>query len=258
MSFTNKIKFEILNNKNLNIQKQIYNILLFSNYIFKNNFLFKYVCDSLDNISQKYTITQKNKNYIINTNLNINNNNFTEVISGAFLSCGTISNPENNYHLEFNLHSENLANILINNLNLFYNNSDFDSKIISRKNKYVVYIKEHQKITDLLVLIGAKSCAMDLMQIKMLKEVRNNINRTTNFETANLSKITKSSSEHIILIQKIIDSGKFDNLPENLKEISLLRLNNPYSSISELASMCSEKISKSGVNHRLSKLVNYI
>ena len=99
---------------------------------------------------------------------------------------------------------------------------------------------------------------MDLMQIKMLKEVRNNINRTTNFETANLSKITKSSSEHIILIQKIIDSGKFDNLPENLKEISLLRLNNPYSSISELASMCSEKISKSGVNHSLSKLVNYI
>ena len=91
--------------------------------------------------------------------------------------------------------------------------------------------------------------------MKMIKEVRNNINRTTNFETANLSKITGSSSEHIKAIKKIIRHKKLESLPENLKEIAKLRLENPYVSLKELSNLCEKPVSKSGVNHRLKKLI---
>lgn len=267
MSFTDKIKQEIINtnlnkNTNINLHVHIYSIILFNknNNIFKNKLIFDYICACLNIINQKYTVTQKNKNYIINTNFDINTNNLykfnKEIVSGAFISCGNISNPNNNYHLEFNINSQELKKILINNLNSC-ENFNFCPKIIARKNKYVIYIKEHQKITDLLAFIGAQTCAMEFIQIKMLKEIRNNINRTTNFETANLSKITKTSADQIVIIKKIINSGNFEKLPENLKEIAILRLDNPYASINELANMCSEKISKSGVNHRLNKLTKF-
>lgn len=175
-------------------------------------------------------------------------------LRGIFLSCGNISNPETEYHLEFCCPTSELSDILIKILSE-NQNLNFEPKFVFRRNSYVIYSKNGDKITDLLVYIGAKNHAMDLMQIKMLKEVRNNINRTTNFETANISKITNSATYQISAIKKLKKSKKFEFLPDTLKEIANLRLENPYSSLQDLSDMCGGKISKSGINHRLKKLI---
>lgn len=175
-------------------------------------------------------------------------------LRGIFLTCGNVINPETEYHLEFCSNSKNLSNILMKTLQSD-KNLNFDPKTISRRNTYVVYSKNIEKITSFLVYIGAKKCAMDLMQVKMLKEVRNNINRTTNFETANISKIANSATDQITAIKKLKKAQKFDFLPNSLKKIANLRIENPYASLQVLADISDEKISKSGINHRLHKLL---
>lgn len=175
-------------------------------------------------------------------------------LRGIFLVCGNVINPETEYHLEFCNTSKNLSNILIKTLQNG-KNLNFDPKTISRRNNYIVYSKNIEKITGFLVYIGAKKCAMDLMQVKMLKEVRNNINRTTNFETANISKIANSATDQITAIKKLKKAQKFEFLPNSLKKIANLRIENPYASLQDLADISDEKISKSGINHRLHKLL---
>lgn len=175
-------------------------------------------------------------------------------LRGAFLTCGNIINPETEYHLEFCNTSEDLSNTLVKTLQSD-ENLNFDPKTVFRRNNYVVYSKNIEKITSFLVYIGAKKCAMDLMQVKMLKEVRNNINRTTNFETANISKIANSATDQITAIKKLKKAQKFEFLPNSLKKIANLRIENPYASLQDLANISGEKISKSGINHRLHKLL---
>lgn len=175
-------------------------------------------------------------------------------LRGIFLVCGNVINPETEYHLEFCSTSESLNNILVKTLQSD-KNLNFDPKTISRRNNYIVYSKNIEKITSFLVYIGAKKCAMDLMQVKMLKEVRNNINRTTNFETANISKIASSATDQITAIKKLKKAQKFEFLPNSLKKIANLRIENPYASLQDLADISDEKISKSGINHRLHKLL---
>lgn len=175
-------------------------------------------------------------------------------LRGIFLVCGNVINPETEYHLEFCSASKNLSNILIKILQND-KNLNFDPRTISRRNNYIVYSKNIEKITSFLIYIGAKRCAMDLIQIKMLKEVRNNINRTTNFETANISKIATSATDQITAIKKLKKDQKFEFLPNSLKKIANLRIENPYASLQDLANISDEKISKSGINHRLHKLL---
>ena len=175
-------------------------------------------------------------------------------LRGIFLVCGNVINPETEYHLEFCVTSKNLSNILIRTLQND-KNLNFYPKTISRRNNYIVYSKNIEKITSFLVYIGAKKCAMDLIQIKMLKEVRNNINRTTNFETANISKIATSAADQITAIKKLKKAQKFEFLPNSIKKIANLRIENPYASLQDLANISDEKISKSGINHRLHKLL---
>ena len=176
-------------------------------------------------------------------------------VKGAFLACGSIANPEIEYHLEFNVFNENSCNLLLNILNniTFLN---LDLKIIKRRDNFVLYIKSSEKITDFLTYIDSKNCSMEIMQIKMLKEVRNNVNRTTNFETANLSKITNSSTIQIEAIKKIKNTLGLDSLPEHLKETAEIRLSNPYISLQEMTKLYKSPISKSGINHRLKKLMD--
>lgn len=202
---------------------------------------------------------------IENSNVKLNMDNFniknyidkklySDVLRGAFISCGSILNPENEYHLEFNTHSEEMCEILSEMFKLCPT-LNYSPPIINRRNKYVIYLKENEKIIDFLTFIGAQQSAMKFIQIKMLKEVRNNINRSTNFETANLSKITNSSTEQIKAIKKIQKKIGLDSLPEYLRETAILRLNNPYVSLKELSTFYKNPISKSGVNHRLKKIL---
>lgn len=171
-------------------------------------------------------------------------------IRGAFLGGGSVSDPEKNYHLEFVTSNEEFAEslmILINSLGL-------NSKIVCRKNSYVVYLKESEQISDLLSHIGGFQALLSLQNTKILKQMRNNVNRLVNCETANLSKTVNAAVrqvENIKLIQSKIGISK---LPKNLQQIALLRVENEDLTLKELGELLNPPISKSGVNHRLKKI----
>ena len=187
---------------------------------------------------------------------NLENASVSDFVKGAFLACGSVANPQVEYHLEFNVFDEIFCNLLLeilNNITFLH----LDLKIIRRRDNFVLYIKSSDKITDFLTYIDSKNCSMEIMQIKMLKEVRNNVNRTTNFETANLNKITNSSTVQINAIKKIKNTVGLNSLPEHLKETAEIRLSNPYISLQEMTKLYKSPISKSGINHRLKKLMDF-
>lgn len=171
-------------------------------------------------------------------------------IRGAFLGGGSISNPEKTYHLEFVTNSKEHSEDLCELINFF----GLNAKIVIRKDNYVVYIKEGEQIVDLLNIIEAHSALLRLEDIRVLKEVRNNINRIVNCETANLAKTINASIRQIHNIEYIDSMIGIDKLPENLIEIAKLRLQNRDASLKELGEMLNPPVGKSGVNHRLRKL----
>lgn len=176
------------------------------------------------------------------------------VLRGIFLSCGTVTDPQSDYRLEFCLKSKSTGIGLLN-LIASVKVANFKPKLVRRKKNYLIYIKSNSEITDFLTFIGATTSSMQFMQVKMLKETRNYINRTNNFETANISKTTSASAKQIAAINRIIDLKGLDSLPDNLKEVASLRLSNPYMPLEELANLFSKPITKSGINYRLNKLI---
>ncbi|SCG83838.1 hypothetical protein DW1_2274 [Proteiniborus sp. DW1] len=171
-------------------------------------------------------------------------------IRGAFLGGGSISNPEKTYHLEFVTHNEQHSKDLSKLINTF----NLNSKIVLRKECYVVYLKEGEQIVDLLNIMEAHSALLKLEDIRILKEVRNNVNRLVNCETANLEKTINASLRQIHNIEYIDKTIGIENLPENLVDIARLRLSHRDASLKELGMMLTPSIGKSGVNHRLRKL----
>ena len=171
-------------------------------------------------------------------------------LRGAFLAGGSLSDPEKAYHLEIvsrgYAQADELA-ILMNHYNL-------NAKIVKRKDNHVAYLKEGENIVDFLNIIGAHSALMGLENIRIIKEVRNNVNRIVNCETANLEKVVKASVRQIDIIKYIRDNIGFEKLPESLREIAELRLRHSDASLKELGEMLSPSLGKSGVNHRLRKL----
>lgn len=171
-------------------------------------------------------------------------------VRGAFLGSGSINNPEKNYHMEFVANNEDYAYELSD----LINSMGFNSKIVSRKNYFVVYIKESEQISDLLALMGATNAMFALQNTIISKEVRNNVNRIVNCETANLSKTVDAAVrqvESIIIIQKTIGISK---LPENLQQLAMLRMEHEDKSLKELGEMLDPPLGKSGVNHRFKNI----
>lgn len=171
-------------------------------------------------------------------------------IRGSFLGGGSMSNPEKTYHLEFVTNNEEHAKDLRDIINSF----ELSSKIIQRKDNFVVYIKEGEQIVDLLNIIGAHQALLKLEDIRVLKDVRNNINRLVNCETANLEKTIEASMRQIEGIKLIEMKMGLNKLPDNLREIAELRLAYPDSSLKEIGEMLTPPIGKSGVNHRFRKI----
>lgn len=171
-------------------------------------------------------------------------------IRGAFLGGGSISNPEKAYHLEFVTSSEEHAEELSQIINSF----GLDSKIVARKGNYVVYLKEGQQIVDILNIMGAHQALLKFEDIRVFKDVRNNINRLVNCETANLGKTIEASIRQVESIEYIDKKIGIDKLPKNLQEIAKLRLQNREASLKELGTMLNPPVGKSGVNHRLRKI----
>jgi DNA-binding protein WhiA len=171
-------------------------------------------------------------------------------IRGAFLGGGSVSNPEKTYHLEFVTHSEEYALDLCNIINSF----GLNSKVIQRKSSFIIYIKEGEQIVDLLNIVGAHTSLLELENIRIMKEMRNNVNRLVNCETANLSKTVNAAVRQVESIKLIQSQIGLKRLPKNLREIAELRLNYPDESLKELGEMLEPPVGKSGVNHRLRKI----
>lgn len=171
-------------------------------------------------------------------------------IRGAFLGGGSISNPEKTYHLEFVTHNDVYAVELSKLINSF----GLSSKVIQRKSSFIVYIKEGEQIVDLLNIIGAHSSLLELENVRIMKEMRNNVNRLVNCETANLSKTVNAAVRQVESIKLIQNEIGLQRLPKNLREIAELRLAFPDESLKELGEMLNPPVGKSGVNHRLRRI----
>lgn len=179
----------------------------------------------------------------------------TAFLKGAFLSCGTINDPNKNYHLEFVVPYLNLSR----DLKLFINDYDQLSvvpKSITRNSNYVIYFKDSESIEDLLTVMGAFNSVLEIMGVKMYKDVRNNVNRKLNFESANLDKTIDAASKQIDAIVHIKKTVGLSYLSDDLREIAELRYENPDMSLRELGEMLTAPLSRSGVNHRLTKICN--
>ena len=127
-------------------------------------------------------------------------------------------------------------------------------KVITRSSNYVIYFKDSEAIEDILTVMGAVNSCLELMGVKMYKDVRNNVNRKLNFESANLDKTVYAAAKQVEAILHIKNTVGFSYLTEELREVAELRLENPEMSLRELGGSLREPISRSGVNHRLNKL----
>lgn len=171
-------------------------------------------------------------------------------LRGVFLACGGISDPQKEYHLEFQLKEAAAAALLAARLA----GSGHPFHHTTRKGMQVLYLKESEQIEEVLTYLGAVSCVFELMNIKIEKELRNHANRVTNCETANIQKTVDASLRQVEDIRLLEKSGRLATLDEVLKQTAMLRLSHPEDSLSELAAQFPGGVSRSGLNHRLKKL----
>lgn len=172
-------------------------------------------------------------------------------LRGAFLGAGSASAPQKSYHLEIETHYRDLAQDLLH----LFEDEQLSARSVTRKSNYVIYMKDSEEIADTLTALGATDSALNLYHVKVEKDMKNQVNRRVNCETANLSKIANSAALQIQAIKKVMAAPIAADLTEEQIELAELRIKNPEASLIELASMLGEPISKSGVNRRLQKLI---
>lgn len=171
-------------------------------------------------------------------------------IRGAFLTGGSVTDPEKRYHMEFVTDHYNVDR----ETHSIFHELGFEPKKASRNGNYISYLKNSETIEDLLTTMGAPLAAMEIMNAKVEKDFRNSINRRVNCDTANLEKMVNASIEQIDAIKKLSSSGALEDLSEKLRMTAELRLKNPEASLAELAAMSDPPVTKSCLNHRLRKL----
>lgn len=172
-------------------------------------------------------------------------------IRGIFIACGSVNSPDASYRLElcFKRNGDELIERL-QSMNL-----NFRTTVRGKDN--VIYIKESESIEDFLNYIGAMNAAFTLMNEKIKREIRNDVNRAKNCDTANIKKSIAATKTHVDAILKLQDDNRIQLLPKPLQETAGLRLAFPDMSLSDLADMHEPKITKSGLNHRLKKIVEF-
>ena len=176
---------------------------------------------------------------------------FPQLAAGIFLACGSVNDPNKKYHMEFVMPTLELCNdfglLLIERYEIL-------PKHVERKGAQIMYIKESENIIDMLTLMGATMCSIELMNVKMEKDVRNKINRAMNCDNANIDKTLKASERQVSDIELIDRKIGLSSLPDQLREIAELRLENPDYNLKQLGAELHPPISRSGANHRLQKL----
>ena len=167
-------------------------------------------------------------------------------MGGVFLACGTLSDPEVKYHLEFAIPREELLMMFV----ALLQDVGFTPLLTQRRGQTIVYLHDSTQIEDLLTFMGCPLTSMEIMNAKILKERRNAANRASNCDTANMDKVAGAAQQQIAAIQAV----GLESLPEELRALAELRLQNPFDSLRELGEKLSPPLSRSGVNHRLEKI----
>ncbi|OWZ83798.1 DNA-binding protein WhiA [Natranaerobius trueperi] len=171
-------------------------------------------------------------------------------LRGAFLAKGSVVNPDSSYHLEITADYEEYLDDLVNVMEKF----EIQPGKITRKKEYVVYLKDSEQICEFINVIGAHKTLLDYENVRVMKGMRNKINRLVNCETANLQKTVVASLRHINNIKTIDEKLGLSNLPSNLQEIAFKRVEYPEANLKELGELLEPPVGKSGVNHRLRKI----
>ena len=191
------------------------------------------------------------------TSIRINYANFANeccvraFLRGVFLSCGSVSDPNKTYHLEFVVPFKRLSNDLMK----IMDELSLSPKYVMRKGNHIIYFKDSESIEDFLAYIGAQNSSLYMIGVKIEKDVKNTVNRKLNFELCNIEKTVNASNRQIESILKIKNTVGLNSLPDNLREIAELRLENPETSLSELVELYEGSISKSGMKHRIDKIM---
>lgn len=172
-------------------------------------------------------------------------------LRGIFLASGTITDPEKSYHLEFSCSSQILAGDVKKLINSFV---DLHAKVSARKKNYAVYVKEAEQIIDILAIMGAHSQIFAFEDVRITKEIRNKANRINNCDNANIDKTLKAAEKQLSWIHKIQETKGLAFLPDKLREVAVLRLENPEATLQELADMMDPPMKKSGLNNRFRKI----
>lgn len=172
-------------------------------------------------------------------------------LRGAFLAGGSVTDPAKRYHLElitshYKVSRETDALLL---------DVGFYPKAMTRGGSGILYFKQSDYIEDFLTAIGAPVCAMGVMEAKVEKDLRNDVNRRVNCETANLTKVVDASLEQIAAIRRLEEAGRMDTLPHKIQQTARLRMENPEATLTELAQMLDPPVTKSAMNHRMRKLL---
>lgn len=284
MSFSSEIKKELGNLNNLSNKKQVkYELigyLISNNTNIVGNTKVRYATESqyninrysklLHNLNINHKIEFDGKIFIITSNIkDINiieicnkeiyikddgkakDENARAIMRGLFLGSGSINNPESKYHMEMTLSNRRNLNYILK----ISGTLKISFKILEKKGKFTIYLKEGEEISNLLVLIGANKGVLKFEDIRVHREMRGKINRIVNCKSANLNKTINASVQQIEAIKKLKKEKKFNYLDDNLKEIADLRLENPDLSLIELGKLLKIPIGKSGVNYRLRKII---
>lgn len=250
----NKLKFSTENEYNINRFSKLLNNLNYSNH-------------SIEIIGKNFCITFPKVNLlnveIQNNEIHLNIENIKSaiqkkeelqkaIVRGSFLGGGYISNPKTTNHLEITLANKENSLLISNILNEY----EINLKQLSKKNGFCIYTKDGDEISKLLAFIGASSAVLEFEDIRVYRDMRNQINRKVNCETANLNKTVNAAFEQKEAILYLKKQGKFNSMPESLQEVANMRLEHPEATLQELGKMLVNPISKSGVNHRMQAIIN--
>ena len=173
-------------------------------------------------------------------------------LRGSFLAGGSVTDPAKGYHLEITTTHQSVARetyTLMEEILQFY------PKVTERSGNAVLYLKQSERISDLLAYLGASVAAMAIMEARLEKEMSNKVNRRCNCDDANISKVIDAAQEQLTAIRILRQHGQFEMLPDKLQQAAIARENNPESALAELAAQMEPPISKPAMNHRLQRLV---
>ena len=169
----------------------------------------------------------------------------------AFIFRGSVNDPQRGYNLEIVGKNMEEARIIKDSMDAF----NLNAKVSQRLDYNIIYLKDSDKISDFLVVIGAMQSLFELENVRAMKSIRNDVNRVNNFDNANIDRTVKAARAQLDAINKIIDEGRFDEVDDLSQKIGKLRLENPYLSLDELGEMLNPPLSKAKINYRLQKFI---